>query len=146
MLLGTVSRNERFHEAPVEILQRVTRCLAQATGASLELMPDIGKPDAANYSQFGAQLCGRTAWMRVQKILYVLSDDRRQFFDLDVDHIQKTHADAFWISKLCRTPQYMHKSEARTRTHSKSLREMELPVRINVARSALGARSALASL
>ncbi|PYL20547.1 MAG: hypothetical protein DMF44_14635 [Verrucomicrobia bacterium] len=39
--------------------------------------------------------------MRFQKILHILSDDRRQLFDLEGDHIRKTHARAFWISKLC---------------------------------------------
>src|ERR1051325_818360 len=48
-LLGTVSGNERFHEAQIEILQGVPRRLAQAAGASLQLRTDIGKPDAANH-------------------------------------------------------------------------------------------------
>jgi hypothetical protein len=33
--------------------------------------------------------------MSVQEILHVLSDGRRQFFDLDGDHIQKTHNHTF---------------------------------------------------
>src|SRR5438552_10224643 len=48
--LGTVSRNERFHEAQVEILQGITRRLAQAAGASLQLRSNKGQPDAANHS------------------------------------------------------------------------------------------------
>src|SRR5215211_4696564 len=79
--VGTVARNERFHEAQVEIFQGITRCLAQAACASLQLGPDIDKPDAANHSKFGTQLCGRTAWMRFQEIFHVLSDYRRQFVD-----------------------------------------------------------------
>ena len=38
--------------------------------------------------------------MRLQEIFYVLSDDRRQFFDLEGNHIEKTHAHAFWIAKM----------------------------------------------
>ena len=87
----------------LKILQCVTRCLAQTACASLQLRPDIGKPDAANHAKLGTQLCGRTAWMRFQKILHILSDDRRQLFDLEGDHIQKTHARAFWISN-CANP------------------------------------------
>jgi hypothetical protein len=39
--------------------------------------------------------------MRFQEIFHVLSDDSRQFFDLEGDHIQKTHAHTFLDSKLC---------------------------------------------
>jgi hypothetical protein len=60
---------------------------AQSTGTSLQFRHDIGKPDAANYSKFGTQLGGRTAWMRFQEIFNVLSDGGRQFFDLEGDHI-----------------------------------------------------------
>ena len=86
-MLGTVSRNERFHEAQVEILQSITRSLAQATRALLQPKPDIGKPDVANQSQFQAQLCGGTTRMHFQEIFHVLSDHRRQFFDLEGGHI-----------------------------------------------------------
>src|SRR5215475_8360273 len=48
-VLGTISRNQWFHEAQVEFLQGVTRCLAQVTCASLQLRPDIGKPDGAKH-------------------------------------------------------------------------------------------------
>jgi hypothetical protein len=41
---GTVSRNERFHKAQVEILQGITRSLAQATEAWSQLRLDIDKP------------------------------------------------------------------------------------------------------
>ena len=91
--------------ATSETLSRRRETLAkpcnQAACASLQLRPDIGKPDAANHAKLGTQLRGRAAWMRFQKILDILSDDRRQMFDLEGDHIQKTHARAFWISKLC---------------------------------------------
>jgi hypothetical protein len=91
-MLGTVSRNERFHETPIKILQGITRCLAQAAGASSQPRPDIDKPNAANHSKFGTQLCGRTPGMHYQEILHVLSDDGWEFFDLEGDHIEKTHA------------------------------------------------------
>lgn len=91
-MLGTVSRNERFHKAQIEIFQSITRRLAKATGAALQFMSDVRKPDIANYSEFGTQLCRWTKWMRFQKIFHVLSDDRWQFFDLEGDHIQETQA------------------------------------------------------
>src|SRR5262245_55953938 len=91
-LVGTVPRNERLQEAQVEILYGITRRLPQATGASLQLRPDIGKPDTANHPKFWTQLCARTGWMRFQEIFHVLSDHRWQFFDLEGDHIDRTHA------------------------------------------------------
>jgi hypothetical protein len=87
MPLATIPRDERFQEAHVKIFQSITRRLTQATSASLQLGPDIGKPDAAKHSKFGTQLCSRTAWMRLQKVLYVFSDNGRQFFDLEGHHI-----------------------------------------------------------
>jgi len=91
----TVSRNKPLHEAQVKLLQRVTRRRAQASAASLQLWPHIGNPDAANYSEFRTQLCGRTAWMCFQKVFHVFSEHRRQFLGLERDHIQKTHAHTF---------------------------------------------------
>jgi len=79
---GTVSRNERFKEAAVEIFQRVTWRLAKSTGAPLQLWSDIGTPDLTNHSQSRPQLCGRTPRMHFQKIFNVFSDDGRQLFDL----------------------------------------------------------------
>src|ERR1041384_6683681 len=88
---GAVSRNKRFHEAEVEILQSIAWRLTQATGTSLELGPDISKPDRAEHPEFRTQLRGWTAWMHFQEIFHVLSYDRRQFFDLEEYHIQETH-------------------------------------------------------
>src|SRR5215216_1089759 len=47
--LETVSRNERFHETEVEILQGITRRLSHATSAAFQLGPDISEPDGANH-------------------------------------------------------------------------------------------------
>jgi hypothetical protein len=92
---GTISRNEQFHEAQVEILQGVTRCSTQPAGGSLQLRADVGEPNAANHSKLGTQLCRRTPWMCFQKFFHVFSEPRRQFLGLEREHIQKTHAHAF---------------------------------------------------
>ena len=42
--------------------------------------------------------------MPCQEILHLVSNDWRQFFNLQGDHKQKTHAHGFWIAKLSAEP------------------------------------------
>ena len=82
----TVSRNEWFHEVPVEIFQRIERRRSQAAGAWSQFRSDKSQPDVVNHPHSGAQLCGRAAWMFVEVVLNILFYDNRKLFDCNGDH------------------------------------------------------------
>ena len=85
--MGTVSRNDRFHEVPVEILQCVEWRRSQTARAWSQLRPDKGQPDIANHSHSGAESCGWAARMLVKKVLYILLYETGKLFDCNRDHI-----------------------------------------------------------
>jgi hypothetical protein len=86
MRLGTVSGDDRFHKASVKILQRVAWSMPQTSGALSDLRPDKREPDIARYSHLGSQSRCGTAWMRLQKMFYIIFYDVRKLFDVQCDH------------------------------------------------------------
>jgi hypothetical protein len=71
----------------IEILQRAARRVTQSTGACSQLRPDKGQPDVTHHSHPRPQPRGGTAWMILEKFLYVLLYHSRKFFNRKRGHI-----------------------------------------------------------
>lgn len=83
MRIGTVSGEERFHEVPVEIFQRVTRRLSEASCALSQFRSDEDKPNIAGHRHSWPQSRGGSLRVRPQKILHVFFYDVWQLLDLN---------------------------------------------------------------
>lgn len=92
MWLGTVSGNEWFHKPSIEILQCVAWSITQPGGSISQLWPDKGQPEIATHSDLRSQPRGRTARMRLQKVLHIVFNDVWELFDFQSDHIQVSQA------------------------------------------------------
>jgi hypothetical protein len=90
--LGTVSGNEWFHESSIEILQCVAWSTAQPGRSVSQLWPNKSQPEISSHSHPRSQPRGRTARMRLQKILDIVFNDVRELFDFQCDHIQVSRA------------------------------------------------------
>jgi hypothetical protein len=74
---------------PVEIFQRAARRVTQSTSARSHLWPDKGQPDVTHHSHPRPQPRGGTAWMILEKFLYVLLYHSRKFFNRKRGHINR---------------------------------------------------------
>src|SRR5918996_1755037 len=61
IVLGTVSRNEPFHEVPVEIFQCVAGCWSETARAGPQLRSNRGQPGTADHSHPRPQPCCGTS-------------------------------------------------------------------------------------
>ena len=64
MRIGTVSGEERFHEVPIEIFQRITRRLSETSRAFSEFGSDEDKPNIAGHRHSRAQSRGGSLRVR----------------------------------------------------------------------------------
>ena len=92
MRIGTVPGNERFHEVPVEIFQRIARRLPEASGALSQFRSDEHKPNITSHRHSWTQSRGRSLRVRPQKILHVFFDDGRKLLDGNGGHHKQKRA------------------------------------------------------
>ena len=81
MRLGAVSGNDWFHESPIKIIVRVAWSATQTGGAVSQAWPDKRQPEITGHPHFRPQSRGRTAWVHLQKIFYVIFNDVGELFD-----------------------------------------------------------------
>src|SRR5438309_3553923 len=86
MRIGTVPGEKRFHEVPVEIFQRVTRRLSEASCALSQFRSDEHKPNVTGHCHSWAQSRCGSSRVRSQKILHVLFDDGGKLLDGNGSH------------------------------------------------------------
>jgi len=92
MRIGTVSGKERLHEVPVEIFQRITRRLSEASCPLSQFRSDEHKPNVTGNRHSWAQSCGRSLRVRPQKILHVFFDDGGKLLDGNGGHHKQKRA------------------------------------------------------
>jgi hypothetical protein len=90
MHFGAITRDDRFHEIPVKILQGTDRRVAQAAVAFEQPGSDKGEPDFAHHSYFWPEPGCRAARVQFQKFVYVRPYCRREHLDGNSNHTKET--------------------------------------------------------